>query len=403
MLLTAVPLPRVFLVRSPVAYHPAGSRWGTATLKFYEGRDILTGCPCPLCGPGHGCDWVRAWSPVSRLVPPGGPLGGLSSRSGAAAGRGKGEPGWSGQDPGPAGAGQPGVDQGPQVDRGGPAAQPGGVPGGADVSEPDPPAVAGGGPGDDPLDHRPGWAGALECFSAGLRAGGAQQPLVRVNGHRPAVFGGSAARPQRAGQARGAEGDRPLAAHRPADAVRAGDGALLLVHDEVVDLSGVDLDFCLSWLVVTLRTRLQRDWSGLDVVLLHDAAEAEDLSVRGGDPLFEVTLGGSPGGAFVPELGGEDVHDAAVGGDGRGRTGSCTAPGCGPPPRPTSGTGPARHNPRPAGAPGLTWDPRGRPPRPRRAGREDRPGARQGYGRPPRVKPGSRDSQTQAGSHIRNY
>jgi hypothetical protein len=31
----------VFLVRSPVAYHPAGSRRGTATLKFYEGRDNL--------------------------------------------------------------------------------------------------------------------------------------------------------------------------------------------------------------------------------------------------------------------------------------------------------------------------------------------------------------------------
>ena len=44
-----------------------------------------------------------------------------------------------------------------------------------------------------------------------------------------------------------------------------------------------------------------------------------DLSVGGGDPLFEVTLGGSPGGAFVPELGSEDVHDAAVGRDGRGR------------------------------------------------------------------------------------
>jgi len=41
VLLTAVPLLRVFLVRSPVAYHPAGSRRGTATLKFYEGRDNL--------------------------------------------------------------------------------------------------------------------------------------------------------------------------------------------------------------------------------------------------------------------------------------------------------------------------------------------------------------------------
>ena len=24
-----------------MAYHPEGPRWGTATLKFYEGRDIL--------------------------------------------------------------------------------------------------------------------------------------------------------------------------------------------------------------------------------------------------------------------------------------------------------------------------------------------------------------------------
>jgi hypothetical protein len=41
VLLTAVPLLRVFLVRSPVAYHPEGSGRGTATLKFYEGRDNL--------------------------------------------------------------------------------------------------------------------------------------------------------------------------------------------------------------------------------------------------------------------------------------------------------------------------------------------------------------------------
>ena len=42
-------LPRVFLVRSPVAYHSAGSRWGTATLKFYDRRDNLArtpGCRC---------------------------------------------------------------------------------------------------------------------------------------------------------------------------------------------------------------------------------------------------------------------------------------------------------------------------------------------------------------------
>jgi len=87
---------------------------------------------------------------------------------------------------------------------------------------------------------------------------------------------------------------------------------------------GLILIGCLFPQVTTLRTRLQRDWSGLDVVLLHDAAEAEDLSLGGGDPLFEVTLGGSPGGAFVPEPGSEYVHDAAVGRDGRGR---CRGPG----------------------------------------------------------------------------
>jgi hypothetical protein len=33
----------VFLVESPETYHSAGLRWGTATLKLYEGRDILIG------------------------------------------------------------------------------------------------------------------------------------------------------------------------------------------------------------------------------------------------------------------------------------------------------------------------------------------------------------------------
>ena len=31
----------MFLVRSPVAYHSAGFRWGTATFKFYDRRDNL--------------------------------------------------------------------------------------------------------------------------------------------------------------------------------------------------------------------------------------------------------------------------------------------------------------------------------------------------------------------------
>src|SRR5690348_16659949 len=48
------PSPSGVLGRSPVAYHPAGFGSGTATLKFYEGRDILqlsqlnalfSGCP----------------------------------------------------------------------------------------------------------------------------------------------------------------------------------------------------------------------------------------------------------------------------------------------------------------------------------------------------------------------
>lgn len=31
--------------RLPDTYHSAGTRRGTATLKFYEGRDILSSCP----------------------------------------------------------------------------------------------------------------------------------------------------------------------------------------------------------------------------------------------------------------------------------------------------------------------------------------------------------------------
>jgi len=41
----------VFLVRSPVAYHSAGSRWGTATLKFYDRRDNLGAAPNILSVP----------------------------------------------------------------------------------------------------------------------------------------------------------------------------------------------------------------------------------------------------------------------------------------------------------------------------------------------------------------
>src|SRR5260221_276269 len=141
---------------------------------------------------------------------------------------------WSGKDRGPGVAGQPGLDQGPQVDGAAPVMQPGVVLGGADVTEPDAAAILGSGPGDDPFDHRPGRIGALELVGAGLRAGGAQQPLVRVDGHRPAVFGGGAARPERAPGTQLPEGDGPLAAHQPGMPGRAGHRALLLVDDEVV-------------------------------------------------------------------------------------------------------------------------------------------------------------------------
>jgi hypothetical protein len=41
VLLTAVPFLRRMTWRLPDTYHSAGHGRGTATLKFYEGRDIL--------------------------------------------------------------------------------------------------------------------------------------------------------------------------------------------------------------------------------------------------------------------------------------------------------------------------------------------------------------------------
>ena len=50
MLLTAVPFLRRMTWRSPDTYHLAGHGRGTATLKFYEGRDILpTGAAGLIC------------------------------------------------------------------------------------------------------------------------------------------------------------------------------------------------------------------------------------------------------------------------------------------------------------------------------------------------------------------
>jgi len=45
VLLTAVPFLRRMTWRSPDTYHSAGNGRGTATLKFYEGRDNLRSVP----------------------------------------------------------------------------------------------------------------------------------------------------------------------------------------------------------------------------------------------------------------------------------------------------------------------------------------------------------------------
>src|ERR1035441_8048289 len=104
----------------------------------------------------------------------------------------EGLPGRSGQGPGPAGAGQAGVDQGPQVQPGAPVVQPGIGLSGPDVAQADAAAVLGGGPGDGPLDTGPGRVGLPELRRSGLGAGRAQQVIMRVDGHRPAVPGGGA-------------------------------------------------------------------------------------------------------------------------------------------------------------------------------------------------------------------
>src|SRR5260370_1166333 len=63
--------------------------------------------------------------------------------------------------------------------------------------------------------------------------------------------------------------------------------------------------------VVTLRTRRQRGRSGGDAVLLQVPTETKKLSVGCGELLLQLADGGSAFGAFLAELGGEDVHDVA--------------------------------------------------------------------------------------------
>jgi len=54
-LLTAVPFLRRTTWRLPDTYHSAGHGQGTATLKFYEGRDILTPRAGSPSGKGRTC------------------------------------------------------------------------------------------------------------------------------------------------------------------------------------------------------------------------------------------------------------------------------------------------------------------------------------------------------------
>jgi len=91
------------------------------------------------------------------------------------------------------------------------------------------------GPGDDPLNGRAGGIVLLELRGAGPGAGGPQQLLVRVDGHRTAVLRCGAPGSERATGAYPAEGHRPLWAHRPAVPGGAGDGATGLVDREVVE------------------------------------------------------------------------------------------------------------------------------------------------------------------------
>jgi len=61
-LLTAVPFLRRMTWRLPDTYHLAGNGRGTATLKFYEGRDILWSLSSMICWRG----W-SGWSPMPAV------------------------------------------------------------------------------------------------------------------------------------------------------------------------------------------------------------------------------------------------------------------------------------------------------------------------------------------------
>src|SRR5205814_7912388 len=98
-----------------------------------------------------------------------------------------------------------------------------------------PAPVLGGDLGDGTFDVGPGGVVLFEPWCPGLGSGGAEQILMRVDGHRPAGFGGGTPLAQRAVGAQSAEGDGAGRAHRPGVAVRASDGTVVLVEGEVVE------------------------------------------------------------------------------------------------------------------------------------------------------------------------
>jgi hypothetical protein len=82
---------------------------------------------------------------------------------------------------------------------------------------------------------------------------------------------------------------------------------------EVIDLSGVDHDQLIVFAGGDVADASATSRSGLETVLLQDAAEPEEFPVGGGEPLLEILHDGAAGGAFLAELGGRDVDDASVG------------------------------------------------------------------------------------------
>jgi hypothetical protein len=96
-----------------------------------------------------------------------------------------------------------------------------------------------------------------------------------------------------------------------------GLGGVQRLEREVIDLSGVDHVQLIVIAGGDVADASVTSQSGLESVLLQDAAEPEEFPVGGGEPLLKVLRDG----AFLAKLGGKDVDDAfpGVGDFGPGR------------------------------------------------------------------------------------